>query len=328
MKARAIIFYAAALLLLGAVFAWVVLNTQRGGSLGEETLYPSLVVARVDGVEILAEEVNKLVNLGDRGSASDRAEQRRLQREALDVLINRQLLINEGRRRNIEALPEEVEERLQKYFEMNGGEEFVRKQLTLRNQTLDQLRDEMRLSTLFDKISTAVEKEQEDKISVSEDEIESYYNENLQSRYTKMEIEYLFIEIRERDEEHKNKALELTEKILTELDKGLTFEDVEKKYADVDGVRVSTGRFKETDHVAEVLWKSAVELEVGEHTKEPIEFINSGYQILKCLSKRIIPLDEVRDSIRQRLSEMKLNQAVDEYFKSLRDKANIEVYLK
>jgi hypothetical protein len=327
MKAKAFIFYGAALLILGALFAWVVLNTQRGPLPGED-LYPSLVVARVDGVEILAEELNRLVNLSDQGSITDAAQRRRIQGDALDWLINRQLVYNEGKRRKIEITPEEVEQRLQDYYQNNGGEQYVLEKLTAGNRSVEDLREELELGALMIKIRESVQNELREKIVVTDDDIKKFYEENKDTRYTKMEIEYLFIEMTERDEEHKAKALELTDEILEEIDEGRTFTELAAGHADVEGIRISTGKFRESDQVAEILWNAATKLGVGEHTREPIDFINSGYQILKCLSKRVIPIEEVRDSIRERLNAAKLNEAVSDYFKSLRNKAKVEVFLK
>ncbi len=328
MKVKAFIFYAAALLILGSIFAWVILNTQSNINSDQEKLYPSLVVARVDGVEILAEEVNRLVNLGSQIEIPDRAEQRRMQRQALEDLIRRQLVINEGKRRSIEVSSAELEELMQQYFEMNGGEERILEQLRQSNQTLDDMREELHFRILLEKIITSVEPELRDSVEVSESEIDTFYNERLISTYTKMEIDYLFVEMRERDEDHKDKALELTEEMIKELDEGQSFEELVGKHTDIDGIRVRIGKFKETDQVSDILRTHALKLDVGEHTREPIEFINSGYQILKCLSKRVVPLDEARESIEQRLRDVKVNDAVTDYFNNLRDRAEIEIFLK
>lgn len=328
MKVKAFIFYAAALLILGAIFAWVILNAQRNIDSGGENLYPSMVVARVDGVEILAEQVNKRVNLGNQVEIPDRAEQRRLQNQALDQLIFRQLIINDGKRRGIEIGSAELDEQLQQYLEMSGGEELVSEQLKQSNQTMDDLREDVRLRMLFEKVRMSVEPELGGSIKVDESEIDAFYKENLDNRYTKMEIAYIYVEIRETSEELKARAFEVAQEILAKLAEGASFDAIVADQQVLEGLRVSKGKFEETDQVSDILRLPALKLEVGEHTKKPIEFINSGFQILKCLSKRVVPLAEVRESIGQRLRGVKLNAALSDYFNGLRDKADIEILLK
>jgi len=328
MKVKAFIFYAAALLILGAIFAWVILNAQRNIDSGGENLYPSMVVARVDGVEILAEQVNKRVNLGNQVEIPDRAEQRRLQNQALDQLIFRQLIINDGKRRGIEIGSAELDEQLQQYLEMSGGEELVSEQLKQSNQTMDDLREDVRLRMLFEKVRMSVEPELGGSIKVDESEIDAFYKENLDNRYTKMEIAYIYVEIRETSEELKARAFEVAQEILAKLAEGASFDAIVADQQQIEGLRVSKGKFEETDQVSDILRLPALKLEVGEHTKKPIEFINSGFQILKCLSKRVVPLAEVRESIGQRLRGVKLNAALSDYFNGLRDKADIEILLK
>ncbi|HUX08389.1 MAG TPA: SurA N-terminal domain-containing protein [Acidobacteriota bacterium] len=328
MKVKAFIFYAAALLILGAIFAWVILNAQRNIDSGGENLYPSMVVARVDGIEILAEQVNKRVNLGNQVEIPDRAEQRRLQNQALDQLIFRQLIINDGKRRGIEIGSAELDEQLQQYLEMSGGEELVSEQLKQSNQTMDDLREDVRLRMLFEKVRMSVEPELGGSIKVDESEIDAFYKENLDNRYTKMEIAYIYVEIRETSEELKARAFEVAQEILAKLAEGASFDAIVADQQQIEGLRVSKGKFEETDQVSDILRLPALKLEVGEHTKKPIEFINSGFQILKCLSKRVVPLAEVRESIGQRLRGVKLNAALSDYFNGLRDKADIEILLK
>jgi len=316
MKTKAILFYAAALLVIGSVFAWFVFFAWGGKDDNREELYPSTVLARVDGVDILAEDVNRMLNFsGLGGETADRAEQRRKQRNALDTLINRQLLMNEARRRKIEVSDEELESRLGRFFEMRGGKENVLKQLEESNLSVEDVKDDIRLGVLYERIEKEVRGELSREIRVARDEVERYYEENKDNgRITKMEIDFIFVEAGD-GEDGLEEARNLAEEIISLLDQGEPFDEVTKRFSGDSASRVKTGHFTEDDQVSEILWQ------------KPISFVN-GFQILRCASRRVVPLDDVEDEINNYLRTVKLREAVDEYFSGLRERADVEVFLK
>ena len=101
MKYKAFIFYAIAILIFGALFAWIVLLTADSNAGSATEIGESHVVARVNGVEIRASELNRLLNLTNRGYQDDRAALSRDRREVLDQLIFRRLLEADAERRGL-----------------------------------------------------------------------------------------------------------------------------------------------------------------------------------------------------------------------------------
>lgn len=324
MKAKAILFYAAALLILGGIFAWIIfISRDSGGPSGDELL-PSQVMARVDGEEIIAEEVNRFINLAGMAAETDRE----LQRDALNALINRKVLENEGARRGIEVTDEELQASIDDFVESRGGEENALELLAERNLSLDDIKESIRWDMFIERLEQAVVEEFRGNVTVKEEDVLQFYEDNKTGgRITKMEIDYLFFTVREEEEDGLEAARFRAEEVIEELDSGVPFEEIRERFSNDPESRVRVGKFSESDQVSELLWTEALNLDVGGHSSEPIEFFN-GFQILKCQSRRVVPLAEVEEEIRDYLQIDMLRTSVNDFFQGLRDKADIEIYFK
>ena len=324
MKAKAILFYAAALLILGGVFAWLIfISRDSGGPSGDELL-PSQVMARVDGVDITAEEVNRFINLAGMAAEADRE----LQRDALNALINRRVLEHEGARRGVVVTDDELQASVNDFVESRGGEESALELLAERNLSLEDIKESIRWDMFIERLEQAVVEEFKGNVTVSDEDVKQFYEENKTSgRITRMEIDFLFFTVREEEEDGLEAALKRAEEVIEELDNGVSFEELRERFRNNPESRVRVGKFSESDQVSELLWTEALKLEVGDHSSEPIEFFN-GFQILQCLSRRIVPLDDVEEEIREHLRIEMLRTSVNEFFQGLRDKADVEIFFK
>lgn len=328
MKVKAFIFYAAALLAIATVFAWIMLNMVNRPEPGKEQLFDPLIVARVNGIDIRAEEVNYFLNLRDQAEAENQAELRQKQRAALDELINRLVYRQEAERRELQVTEQELDQRIKLDYERIGEERFL-EILAARNIPLEDYREEMRSGLLVEKLISSVREEIERDINVTEDEIKQYYEDNKDALFTSAQIAHIYIRIRGDGEEALNSAMEKAEKVIAELNEGADFAELAKTYSDDQETKNDGGLLGDINDpsISEVLRYEAIQLDPGQHSQEPIRQ-HSALHVIKCLNKSAIPLDEVREQIRREVSIPLIQAGIESVFSALRAQADIKIYLK
>ena len=125
----------------------------------------------------------------------------------------------------------------------------------------------------------------------------------------------------EEKQKAEEKAKKTAEKIISQLEKGKKFEDLAKKYSD-DSSNASNGGdlgyFDLSDMVSE--FSDAVkELKVNEYTKEPVKTEFGYHVILKTGEKDKPKLKEVKDDIKKKLTEQKLDEDSTLYYVALKE---------
>jgi len=132
------------------------------------------VLAAVNGKDILASELDRAYKQSiDPSAPAPSAEEAAIKRLAiLKQLIQDEILQQRAAKLNLVATDEEVNAKLTDFKAPYTQEEFDR-QLKERNQTLDDLRRDLRHRLTQDKL---VNKEIESKINITEAEITTYYN--------------------------------------------------------------------------------------------------------------------------------------------------------
>ena len=155
------------------------------------------------------------------------------------------------------------------------------------------------------------------------DEIEKYYNENIHGQVKASHI-LITVDVKdtateEEKKEAENKALEKAKKVIKELNSGKKFKDLAKKYSQ-DKSNASNGGdlgyFDLSDMVTE--FSNAVkELKNNEYTKEPVKTQYGYHIILKTGEKDKSKLKDVKEEIKEKLREEKLNNDPTLYYETL-----------
>jgi len=91
--------------------------------------------------------------------------------QTLDTLMQQQLISQEGQKHNIVIEEAQIQEELTDFIESSGGEESYRSSLREFGISEDLLRDQVRVRLTLEELLA-------DKIQVSDEEIEEYYNAN------------------------------------------------------------------------------------------------------------------------------------------------------
>ena len=163
------------------------------------------------------------------------------------------------------------------------------------------------------------------KDSLKDDEIKKYYEENI---YGEVKASHILITVDVKDDatdeekqEADKKAKEQAEKIIKELNDGKKFATLAKKYSK-DEANASNGGdlgYFDLGEMVKEFSDAVKELKKDEYTKEPVKTEFGYHIILKTGEKDKPELKDVKDDIKEKLKEEKLNNDNTLYYVALRE---------
>jgi len=140
---------------------------------------PKSAVASVNGKVITQEDLDQRIQdlqqqYGQSIPAQDSPEYAELQKQVAEQLVNETILLSfEAPKMGIEVTDEEINQQIDLYKQQSGGEDSFNQKLQENNLTLDQLKDQVSKSLLFQKIYPEVTK---DTPPVTDEQALNYYN--------------------------------------------------------------------------------------------------------------------------------------------------------
>lgn len=255
---------------------------------------------------------------------------KRLRREALDQLVQQELLWQECERKKIVAPPDEVEKALEvlrgKFktrdaylrrlerggFDEPGYAEFVKKQLSIRK---------------------LVEREVTSGVAVSDEEAHALYESrpDLFAEPIEARVRHILVKAEERAPPAvREKARQKAEKLLAlARAKRADFAELAKKHSQ-DGSSASGGDlgFIRPAQMVKPFEEAAFALAPGQ-ISGVVETVY-GFHVIQCLERRgggRVPEAAVREQLRQKILAQKSAQALDEKVEALKKAARIEIFL-
>src|SRR6056297_34782 len=165
-------------------------------------------------------------------------------------------------------------------------------------------------------------------VTVSEDRIEEYYNNNKKQFQVDQQVKASQILIKTNNKEE-SKAKEEIQSIKEQINSGKSFTEMAKQHS--EGPYADKGGqlgFITKGQISEEFDKVAFNLNIGE-ISDPVK-TKYGYHLIKVSDKKeagVKSLEEVKDSIRQQLANEKKNKQWDEFVSKLRKNADITVKL-
>ncbi len=208
-----------------------------------------------------------------------------------------------------ETINAQIEQMKSQY---NNDEEAFQAAITqyLGVEDEDELRDMLSLEY---KRNLAIEEHV--KNSVTDDEIEKYYNDEV---IGDMKVRHILIKPETTDDmsteektEAEEKAKKEAEDLIKKLDDGADFEELAKEYSDDTGSASDGGLidyFNKDDNMDEAFLNASIDLEEGKYTEEPVQSSFGYHIILKVDQKSKPKLKKVREDIIETLAEEKLNE--------------------
>lgn len=288
-------------------------------------------VATVNGVAITRSEldhaIKTLATQNRLPKNMDAEATKKVENSVREQLIATELLLQVGAKQEMKDLDKQVDERfstLRKRF--NSDEEF---QKALAQNQLDekQLRENLRKETM---INAVLEKEVASKVQISDAEVKKFYDDNKdkfqQPESVRASHILVGVDAKATDEE-KKKAKEKAEALLKKIKDGADFSELAKKESTCPSSQQGgdLGEFGRGQMVPP-FEKAAFALKPGE-VSDVVE-TKFGYHIIKLTEKkeaREVPLDQVKDRIRDYLKNQETQKKIGDYIAALKKDAKIEL---
>ncbi|HOQ76926.1 MAG TPA: peptidylprolyl isomerase [Thermoclostridium sp.] len=257
----------------------------------------SEVVAKVGGEKITKEELyNRLVEYYGES--------------ALDSIIAEKIVDMELKKANITVTDEELQQEMNELIESYGGEDYVNMYLAMQGLTLEDLKEDI-LSYL------KVKKLLEPRLTVTEEEVEEYFenNKSLFDQPEQVEASHILVDDEETAKEVKRK-----------LDEGADFAQLAAEYskdtnnAQNGGQLGYFGRGEMVDEFEEV----AFSMKVGE-ISDPVK-TDYGYHIIKVTGHKeakAANLEDSRADIEDILKNQKLNTEYETWLNEKKAEYNV-----
>ena len=288
------------------------------------------VLAKVGDINITRGDVDEIADSyleAYYGSDYDKNEEianqvKELRLQALNMLVEENIMRIKAEELGVLPTQEEIDEETKKYIESVkenlGGEDDFNTALEEEGLTLEEytekLSKNMESRLINEKVSNEIFKD----ISISDDEIKAYYDENLDS-YRSATVSHILIS----DE---NTAKEVRERAV----KGEDFAELAKEYSEDTGTKENGGSlgtvtYDATEYVQEFTdaFKKLKDGEISEPVKSTY-----GYHIIKVTDYKEKTLDEAKDSIKSTLEDEKKNEIYTSSMEQWKTDYSVKTYEK
>ncbi len=250
---------------------------------------------------------------------------------SLSFLIEKKLQLQTARKKGISASDTDIEEALNDIKKMNSfkSDEDMKDALLKEGISLEDYIREIREQIIILKV---VNREVKSKISVSDKEIENYYQAHKSDFRLpeSIKIGYVHVPVRNPDSEDEfQKALRKINNVREDLNNNLSISDLRKRYSDSRDINfVSDLGFVKRGDLMPELENPAFSLREGE-TSDVIKTSMGLYVIKKIEIKKMEykPLDEVKDIIRDLVFQEKSEGAYREWIFNLKTSSYINLYI-
>jgi peptidyl-prolyl cis-trans isomerase SurA len=253
--------------------------------------------------------------------------QKEVMYDELKRMIDEKLLLGAGRKVGLEVTEENVTKAINDIKTSNGLQEGqLEKMLEAESKSIEEYKKKIHDQIMISKvISFEVRK----RVVVSDDEIEKYYNEHLKDYWISEKLRLRHILFLMNDsllEEDKRTKKRKAREALRKIRMGEDFVTVAKKYS--EDISASTGGDLgeiERGKMVPEFEKAAFLLKEGEVSS----LVKTPYglhiiKVDKIIPGETLPLDKVKDQIRNRFLDDKMNAAYKEYLAELKQNAFVE----
>jgi peptidyl-prolyl cis-trans isomerase C len=287
-------------------------------------------VATVNGVGILRSDYELAIDrtkqqMAMQGQSISEDQIPQLQQNILDQMVAEELLYQDGIASGLEAEQESVDQQMDSIKSQFETDEQFEAALEQNQTTVEQLRADIQRNLVVQK---AVAEATADVEPVGDDEIKTFYDENPSAfeRGDQVAARHILISTEGLESESEiESARERAEEVRRQLLDGADFAELAKEKS--EGPSASrggdlgtfprgqmVGPFEEAAFsLSEGEISEVVETRFGFHVIQVTEKINAG----------TMPLDDVRENIRQYLAQQKQSSILETYISELRENANV-----
>lgn len=327
------IFLTIIAVLLYGICSSTALCAQKGkNQLGKnDSIHSGEIVARVNDTNIYRVELDRALRFmlsQNQSKANLSAEQKKtVELAVLNQLVSAELLFQEGRKRNIVNVDDRITAQLNQSKSRFPSTADYNKALADNGLTESTVKEFARKEIY---INNLIEQEIANNVTVTDEEIKKFYDENtdkfIQTESVKARHILIGVDANSGTEE-RTAARSKAEKLLTELRSGADFPTLAQANSTCPSAAQGgdLGYFGKGQMVPE-FEKAAFSLEPGQ-ISDVIE-TQFGYHIIKVDEKKpagTVTYSEAHDKIGSHLKLQKIQKAINEYIERLRQTAKVEI---
>lgn len=294
---------------------------------------PKFVVAKGKDLKITRAELDKetqekLQQMGLPVAQFPAAQLKMIEPQILEQLINLTLVLNAAEKSGVKDINKKVDEEFAKVTQgMDKAE--LDKRLAAAHLTEASVKEMMRKKILIQEfLETKIPKE----VPVTDEQVAEFYKKN-EDKFKEPEMvtaQHIVVLVpKEASPAEKAAKEKIIKDARAKIAKGASFDEVAKQVSE-DPSKADGGKlppFARGDMMPQ-FEKVAFESKID--ALSPVFLTDYGYHILKVNKKtpaRDIPLDEIKDKIKIKLTEEEKAKAAQAYVENLRKEANVKILL-
>lgn len=253
-----------------------------------------------------------------------------VENEVIERLISIELMLQDAKKRGLAADKVAVDAEMADFRNSFKTEQEFTDYLKANNITVDTVKAQITKEMTLKKLQGELIKEMAEKSQVSEQESKGFYDAN-KEKFThpdQVKASHILIKVEKTaDEAADKKALSAIEDIRKKAIAGEDFTELAKKYSEgSSSIKGGDLGYFAKGQMQEAFEEAAFTLPLNEISK-PVK-TDYGYHIIKVTEKRaagVIAYEEVKDLIRQHLSQKLLEHAQKLYTDGMRNSATVEI---
>jgi len=253
------------------------------------------------------------------------------QSTSLSFLIEKKLQLQAAKKKGVSVTNAEVDEALDDIKKMNKftSEEEMKEALLKEGISIEDYKKEITEQLIILKV---VNREVKSKISVSDKDIENYYQSH--KGYFKIQesvrIGYVNVPVKSSDsEEEVQKALRIITTILGDLNNNVSISELKRRYSDTRDINfVSDLGFVKKGDLMPELENPAFSLKEGEISD--VIKTSTGFYIFKKIEVKKTEyksIDEVKDNLRDAVFQEKSENSYKDWLYNLKTSSYISIYI-
>ncbi|MBI5675415.1 MAG: peptidylprolyl isomerase [Nitrospirae bacterium] len=289
--------------------------------------------ARVGDVAIKESELDdalrKYVPPGSMHGSMDASKREGFRKDALNDLVEVELLYNEAKSREITVPRDVIEKVVEENLKRFGSEEKFKEALKKEGATIDSFREKITKYRMVNMLMEKIAKESE----YSDEELKGYF-ENNRAKYKRPEalhVWHILVKVNPgASEDEWLKKKEYAEELLQKIKSGEDFRDVAYKYSE-DAYKVKEGDLGivHRGQLEPEIEEAAFSLKEGE-VSGTVRTIH-GFHIIKAGEKKPeeqLSLDEVKPKLKNELHGNRFKEKKAALLEKLRQQYPVKIYLK
>ena len=297
------------------------------------------VAATVNGVSIGRGELDRSLDtarqqfesIGNQQDLSSEQAKIDLEQEVLDRLIDIELMIQDSEKRNIVVNENYQKKFFDEFMKQFKDEDEYQQFLKTNEIKEDALKIEFERQLTIRALQNRVQKELSEKITVTDEEVKTFYDNNKEQfkQPEQVRARHILITVdQDADEDTKKEARKTIEEVKGKIATGEDFAKLATEYSQCPSSSQGgdLGYFSK-ERMVKPFADAAFNLKQGE-VSDIVE-TKFGYHLIRVDDKKAeedIAYDNVKEEIRKYLFQSRLEEAHQEYLQGLRDKAEIKKF--